>query len=306
MGKKKVKEYLKIALTDLLHRADAVRKNYAGNRIELCGIVNAKSGLCGEDCKFCAQSAHNGADTPVYPLKPEEEIVNAARKAETEGAARFGIVTSGNRLDEKEIAMIGGAIEKIKSKTNLSVCASMGALDEKSMVFLKKAGLTRYHHNLETSERYYSFIVTTHNYRERVNTIKSALDAGLEVCSGGILGMGETWDDRIDMALLLKDLGVNSIPLNFLVPVKGTFFAEREAISPIEALRAIALFRMILPDKDIKIAAGRESVLNDFQGMLYSAGANGMMIGGYLTVKGRCPEEDLKLVKAVRELWNSD
>jgi biotin synthase len=299
-------DVLSLSLTELLLLADKSRRKGVGTRIEICGIINAKSGSCSEDCKFCAQSAHYCAHIPEYPLKKRDEIVAAAGTARRNGAGRFGIVTSGRRLTREEIKLIAGAITEIREKVGISVCASLGALEEGSFAALKDAGLTRYHHNIETSERFYPAIVSTHDYGERISTIKTAKKMGFEICSGGIFGMGETWQDRIDMALLLKELGVDSVPLNFLVPIKGTPLENAERISSQEAIRIIALFRILLGDKAIKIAAGRETVLKDFQGLMYTAGANGMMVGGYLTVAGRSPEEDRILIKEIQKLWSEE
>ncbi len=303
MNIKEAEKILSMPLDELLLAGNRMRREGVGRRIELCGIVNARSGACGEDCKFCAQSARYYTNIPEYPLKSRGEIVAAARKGREDGAARFGIVTSGNRLTQDEIEVIAGAVAEIREDVGISPCASLGALSEEAFSVLKDAGLERYHHNIETSERFYPSIVSTHDYWERVDTIKRAKKAGLEVCSGGILGMGETWRDRIDMARLLKDLGVDSVPLNFLTPIKGTPLGNVDVISPIDAVRAIALFRLILGDKTIKVAAGRESVLKDFQGMMYLAGANGMMIGGYLTLAGRSVEEDRALFREIERAW---
>jgi len=295
--------FIDLPLDELLSMADRARRAGVGADIELCGIVNAKSGACSEDCRFCAQSAHHSSDIGTYPLMSPDEIYEAAREAEENGAARFGIVTSGNRMTPGEVETIAFAIRRIKKDLRILPCASLGALDKASFDILREAGLVRYHHNIETSEGYYSRIVTTHDYSERINTVKAAKKAGLEVCSGGIIGLGESWQDRIDMALLLKELDVDSVPLNFLIPVEGTPLEDVEMISPEDALRTIAMFRMTLPDKTIKVAAGREAVLEDRQDMIYAAGANGMMIGGYLTVAGRSVEDDLALTESVKELW---
>ena len=292
-----------LPLEQLLQAADETRRESLGARLDICGIVNAKSGACSEDCKFCAQSAHYSADIPEYPLKNKEELVAAAKRASENGAERFGIVTSGNALTHEEIGALADAVRGIKNEAEIEVCASLGAVSDEGLTKLKKAGLSRYHHNIETSERFYSSIVTTHKYSQRIDTIRSAKKAGLEVCSGGIIGLGESWQDRIDMALLLKELEVDSVPLNFLVPIKGTPLEAAGKISPVEALRTIALFRIILKDVSIKIIAGRETVLKDYQLMMYLAGANGMMVGGYLTVNGRPVEDDHALINEVRQLW---
>lgn len=296
-------DLLKLPLMELLREADRVRRESAGDRLELCSIINAKSGLCTEDCKFCAQSSCHNTDVPQYPLRSRKEMVDAARAAREMGAQKFGIVTSGNRLNEEELGEIALAISEIKNDIEMDVCGSLGALNKDELVRLKDAGLSRYHHNIETSPNFYSKIVTTHAFSERVDTIKAAKETGLEVCSGGIIGMGESWQDRIDMANLLKELDVDSVPINLLVPIKGTVMESQETISCNDAIRAISIFRIMLKDKTIKIAAGRESVLKDFQGMGFMAGANGMLIGGYLTVKGRPIDADQGLVREIKTLW---
>ena len=306
MRASELNDIIKLPLEELLVRATEVRKSGIGNDIEVCGIINAKSGACSEDCKFCAQSAHYSTDILKYPLRSFDKIIESAREAKANGADRFGIVTSGNRLVDKEIDAIAEAIKVISTEIGISPCASLGALDEATFIKLKEAGLTRYHHNIETSERFYTEIVSTHDYSERVNTVKTAKKLGLEVCSGGIIGLGETWQDRIDMALLLKDLEVDSVPLNFLVPIQGTPLENAPKISPMDAIRTIAMFRILLKDKTIKVVAGRESLLKDYQAMIFSAGANGMLVGGYLTIAGRSVEEDSALLEAIRSSWNKN
>ncbi len=296
-------EFLKQPLTELVSRANKIRKNYAGSKLELCSIINAKSGLCSEDCKFCAQSSRHSARISRYPLRKKDEIVKRARHAKKIGAEKFGIVTSGNKLSHEELDNIASCISEIKNKIGITVCASLGALEKPQLKTLKEAGLSRYHHNIETSPRFYPHIVSTHSIKERIQTIERAKIAGLQVCSGGIIGMGETWQDRIDMARLLKKLDVDSVPINLLVSIKGTFL---ESIVPIccnDAIRTISIFRIILKDKIIKIAAGRESILKSSQAMGFTAGANGMLIDGYLTINGRTLEEDYKLVEEIKRLW---
>ena len=295
---------LKTPLLELVSFANRIRKEAGQSGFELCNIINAKSGLCTEDCKFCAQSARYHTDISTYPLKNKNEIIEAAQQAKQIGAKKFGIVTSGNRLNDKELDIIVQTISQIKNTVGIDVCGSLGALKKSELTKLKEAGLCRYHHNIETSENFYPQIVSTHSFEQKVNTIKAAKEVGLEVCSGGIIGMGESWQDRIDMALLLKQLNVDSVPVNLLVPVKGTPFESLEPISCLDAVRTICIFRIILKDKIIKIAAGRESILKDFQSLGFMAGANGMLIGGYLTVKGRGLDEDRKLVKEIEKLWN--
>ena len=303
MDKKDIDKLLELPLYKLIAMANETRRECAGSGIELCSIMNAKSGLCAQDCKFCAQSSMHSTGINTYPLKTKAEMLESARRAKDIGAERFDIVTSGNRLTKDDLGVISDAIHEITCNLGIKMCASLGSMEEKGLRLLKEAGLTRYHHNLETSESYFNKIVTTHTFQDRIKTIKAAKRAGMEVCSGGIIGMGETMDDRISMALALKDLGVDSVPINILVPIKGTCFENMPVLSGKEAIRTIAIFRIILKDKTIKIAAGRESVLKDFQFMAFMAGANGMLIGGYLTIKGREVSEDWKLVEEVKMLW---
>jgi len=290
-------------LLELIAFADKIRRDSIGSKFELCNIINAKSGLCSEDCKFCAQSSRHSADISIYPLKKKNQIVKAAQQAKEIGAGKFGIVTSGNRLKRSELDIIAQAISEIKSKVGIEVCASLGALEKCELAILKEAGLSRYHHNIETSARFYPRIVSTHSFKGKINTIRAAKEAGLEVCSGGIVGMGESWQDRIDMAILLKKLNVDSIPINLLVPIKGTPLESLNPISCADAIRTICIFRIILKDKIIKIAAGRETILKDFQALGLMAGANGMLIGGYLTIKGRDVAEDQRLIEEVEKIW---
>lgn len=303
MNDYEIKSLLALPLAELVSLADKIRQREAGSGLELCSIMNAKSGLCSEDCRFCAQSVHYLTGAPVYPLKKKEEMLEAAKQAEDFGAERFDIVTSGRTLTKDELHRIVEAISEIRDKVGIKMCASLGKLDEQSLKLLKTAGLSRYHHNIETSPNYFSKIVTTHSFQDRIDTIQAAKKAGLEVCSGGIIGMGESWIDRIAMARTLKDLDVDSVPLNILCPIKGTPLEKINAISCTDAIKTIAIFRITLKDKIIKIAAGRETALKDFQGLAFMAGANGMLIGGYLTLKGRAIEEDWRLVDEIKKAW---
>ncbi|MFH1541405.1 MAG: biotin synthase BioB [Elusimicrobiota bacterium] len=293
---------LDVPLVDLIRQADEVKKKYKCNKLEICSILNAKSGLCSEDCKFCAQSSHYFTNSSIYSLKNKNEILEAAYTAKKNGAKKFGIVTSGNCLNKREFNLILKSISEIKGNVDIDVCASLGALKEQELLMLKKAGAARYHHNIETSQRFYSKIVSTHTFEERISTIHAVKEVGLEVCSGGIIGMGETWQDRIDMAVMLKKLKVDSVPINLLVPIKGTPFESINPISCIDAIRTICIFRIILEDKIIKIAAGRETILKDFQALAFIAGANGMLIGGYLTISGRDILDDKNLIREVEKI----
>ena len=303
MENPEIDSLLRMPLPELISFAGQTRRNFVGSRFELCSIINAKSGLCNEDCKFCAQSLQHSVKIPTYSLKKIEEIVKAARKAKEIGAEKFGIVTSGNRPNRKEIDTISQAILEIKKTVDIAVCASLGALTKQELKMLKESGLSRYHHNIETSPRFYPQIVSTHSFQKKVDTIKAAKEAGLEVCSGGIIGMGESWQDRIDMVTLLKELDVDSVPINFLIPIRGTSLQSLIPISSEDAIRTICIFRIVLGDKIIKIAAGREAILRDSQNLGFMAGANGMLIGGYLTVKGNDMADDYKLIEEIKRLW---
>lgn len=290
-------------LSELINIATKTRKQHCSNTIDLCTITNAKSGLCSEDCKFCAQSIYHSTNIEVYPLKSKEVLIEEAKIAKKNGAHRFSIVTSGNTLSKEEISQIAYTVDFITKEVKIDVDASLGALSKEDLRLLKESGLKRYHHNIETSKAFYPQIVSTHNFSQRLKTIESAKQVGLEVCSGGIIGLGESWKDRIDMALLLKDLDVTSVPINILVPIKGTYFENFDSISVEDILKTIAIFRIILKDKMIKIAAGREAKLKDNQKLIFDAGANGILIGGYLTTKGLPVEKDLELVRQVELEW---
>lgn len=292
-------------LAELMHLADRARAEGSGAHIDLCTITNAKSGACSEDCRFCAQSSHYFTGIKSYPLKPKRTMIEEASNAKAHGAHRFCIVTSGNELSSDELAIVADTIAEITSNIGIVMDASLGALSYDELMVLKKAGLSRYHHNIETSKNFYPKIVSTHDFEQRVDTIKAAKRAGLEVCSGGIIGLGESWNDRIDMALLLKELDVDSVPINILNPIKGTPLEDADLISAEDALRTIAIFRMLLPGKVIKVAAGRETKFKDRQQDIFRAGANGMLVGGYLTTRGRPVEEDMKLVKEIESVWKS-
>lgn len=299
-------ELLDLPLHELIALANSVRKEANINTIDACTITNAKSGRCSEDCKFCAQSAHHNADVEVYPLKTKQVMIEEAKKAKSYGSKRFGIVTSGNALSDDEVSLVAETIKEIKNSVGIIPCASLGALTYDQLKMLKDAGLSRYHHNIETSRNFYPNIVSTHSFDERIDTIRNAKKAGLEVCSGGIIGLGESWQDRIDMALLLKELNVDSVPINVLNPIKGTPLENADFITPLDAVRTIAMFRIILGGKTIKVAAGRETKLKDYQAMCFMAGANGLLIGGYLTTKGREISEDQKLIKEILGSWKKE
>lgn len=299
----KSNDLLKLPLSELIALARDAKLRERSDSFSLCTIMNVKSGRCTEDCAFCAQSSRYRTGSPVYPLKSTVEILEAAAKAKDAGAARFSLVTSGRSLSSPEVDELAMGIEQIRTGVGIDVCASLGILDPEALATLKSAGLSRYHHNIETSESFFPKVISTHSFKERIFTIHIAKEAGLEICSGGIIGLGESAEDRLEMALTLADLGVDSVPINILVPIPGTPLASQAPLSVEEIIRTIAMFRLIFPDKAIRIAGGRESALMDFQGLAFWAGADAMLIGGYLTVAGRPVEVDLRLVKEVKKLW---
>jgi biotin synthase len=279
----------------LIASANTVRDHFRGKTTGLCSIVSAKSGACSEDCSFCAQSSKSRAAIDVYPLLQREKIIEKALEAKKSGVKRFSLVTSGRTISGKDLASGADIVSGIK-KLGLLPCASLGLLKKKELLLLKAAGLDRYHHNLEASEGFFPQICTTHCYRDKMNTIRAAKAAGLSVCSGGIFGMGETWLNRIEMAFALSELGVESVPINFLVPIRGTVLEDKGLLHPFDALKIISLYRYILPEKEVRICGGRLQVLGEFHSLVFAAGADGMITGNYLTTMGRIPEDDLKLI----------
>lgn len=288
----------------LFYLANLTRINNRGNKVDLCSIINAKSGACPEDCSFCAQSVHSRTDVKAYPLITEEKILEAAVSAKKFGAKRFCVVTSGRKVSGKEIENICSFVSNIKN-LGLLPCATLGMLSLSELEMLKEAGLHRYHHNLETSEAFFKEICTTHTFREKIKVIEAAKSLGLSVCSGGIFGIGESWEDRIDMAFALKDLRVNSVPINFITPVYGTPLGDTELLNPMEALKIISIYRLILPESEIRICGGRPNTLRDLNSYIFMAGADGLLIGNYLTTSGRNPEDDLQMIKDTGLVYDS-
>ncbi len=280
----------------LMAYASEVRDYFKGKNISLCSIVNAKSGLCPENCKFCAQSAHYVTRAEVYPLMTKENILERAKEAKESGASMFSIVTSGTRIEgedewkEIEEAIVGMVALGIKP------CASIGMLDSERAKRLKDVGLFRYHHNLETARSNFDNICSTHDYDDDIETVKNAKNAGLSVCSGGIIGLGETMEQRIEMAFTLKELDVDSVPINILNPIDGTPMSSAESLSPLEILITIALYRFILPDKDIKLCGGKEKNLRQLLPFAIEAGCNSLMTGNYLTTLGRNAAKDIEMI----------
>jgi len=279
----------------VLFDANSIREKYKGSKIELCAIINAKSGRCSEDCIFCAQSSRYKTKAPTYPLVNEEKILEKALEAKKYRVKRFSIVISGRNPSKRELKKIGQAIEVIK-KQGIGTCASLGLLNYDEVCFLRDCGLERLHCNLETSPSFFEKICRTHKFEDKVRTIEYGKKADISICSGGVFGMGESWHDRVELALFLRDLDIDSVPINFLHPIKGTPLEDREPLKPMEALRIISLFRSILPSKDIRICGGR-LLLGDFASWIFLAGANALMTGDYLTTSGRHFVDDLRFIE---------
>jgi biotin synthase len=283
------------AVFDLFRGATRIKERFVGEEVHLCSIINAKSGRCAEDCAFCAQSAHHSTDAPVYPLVQEERLLESARDAEANGSACFGIITSGTTVNGAELEEILTALRRIRQETTILPSCSLGIIDEQTALKLKEAGMDTYHHNLETSASFFPSICTTHDYQDDVDTVRAVKKAGLKICSGGIFGLGENAAQRVEMAFTLKELDVDSVPINFLNPIEGTRLEGAANISAMECLKTIAIYRLILPGKRITVCGGREKNLGDLQSWIFFAGANGTMIGNYLTTRGRNIDVDLRM-----------
>ncbi len=285
-------------LSFALAGAHRLRQERFGDVVELCSIINAKSGRCAENCAFCAQSAHYKTAAPVYPLKSLEELVSGARIAEAEGSHCYGIITAGTRIRPgEEMERILEAIRQIRATTSIDPSASLGILDAETARALAEAGCVTYHHNLETARSHFPKICTTHDYEEDVETVRLAKAAGMKVCCGGIFGLGENLDQRVELAMTLRELDVDSVPLNFLNPIAGTPLEHEDSLTPMDCLRTIALFRYALPDKRISVCGGREKNLREFQSWIFMAGASGTMVGNYLTTAGRDRQTDMQMFR---------
>ena len=282
----------------LFAEAARIRDHFVGTSVFLCSIINAKSGRCAENCAFCAQSAHHDTGVEVYPLVDVDEIVRCAALAEENGAGCYGIVTSGTSINKaEELDRVCQAVSRIKTETGIFPSCSLGIMDQNTALRLKNAGMETYHHNLETARSFFPQICTTHDYEDDVATIRAAKAVGLKVCCGGIFGLGESFAQRIEMALTLRELDVDSIPLNFLNPVAGTRLENADNLTPLECLTIIAVYRFLLPDKRLSVCGGREKNLRELQSWMFLAGANGTMTGNYLTTPGRPPELDRQMLK---------
>lgn len=281
----------------LLAMADKIRQHYSNDTVDCCAIINGRSGHCPENCRFCAQSSHYHTGASVYPLLDSDTIIAAAKKAKAAGAARFAIVTSGRSVVEgPEFDAILNTLKRIRQEVKLETCCSLGLITLKQAIALKNIGVSRYHANIETAPSYFPSICSTHTFADKASVIHTAQTAGLRVCSGGILGLGETPQQRVEMAFTLKDLGIDSVPLNILNPIAGTPFENNQPLSPWEILRTFAVFRFILPKALIRTAGGREVNLRSMQAYALTSGLNGLMIGGYLTTGGNSVSVDMQMI----------
>jgi biotin synthase len=274
--------FLTCNLEELCEGADRIREHFIGETVDLCSIINGRSGRCPEDCKYCAQSAHHHTECEVYEFLPEEKIVETCKMNEREGVHRFSIVTAGRALTGEEFEKAIHAYERMHEECDIDLCASMGFLNEEQLHRLHMAGVTSYHHNIETSKRNFPNICTTHSYEQKIETLKKVKKEGMYACSGGIIGMGETWEDRLDMAVSLAELDVDSIPINALMPIKGTPLENQQPLTEDEILRTIAFFRYINPKADIRLAAGRALLTNDGE-IAFRSGASATITGNMLT-----------------------
>ena len=283
-------------LEPLCAAADRIRRTFCQDAFDLCTIINGKSGKCSENCKFCAQSAHNHTGAAVYPLLSAEEITAEAKKNDAQGVLRYSIVTSGKRLSDDEVEAMCEAVRQIRAETGISVCVSFGLLDQKQYEKLRDAGVTRVHNNLETSRRNFPNICTTHTYDDKIAAIRAAQAAGLTVCSGGIMGLGENVEDRIDMALTLRELDIHSVPVNVLNPISGTPLEHCIPLTEDEVRRIVAVYRFLLPDASIRLAGGRGLLLDKGRACFLS-GANAAISGDMLTTAGITVETDRRMLQ---------
>ena len=290
-----VQEMLTLPLEDLQREAGRLQKHFCGNHVDFCTIINARSGRCGENCKYCAQAACHHTDCEEYGFLPKEEIMKVAKADQDAGANRFSLVTSGRALTGKDFEKALDTYQEMHKTLTIDLCASHGILSQEQFHRLGQTGVTSYHHNIETSRRYFPQICTSHTYDDRIRTIKAAQAEGLCVCSGGIIGMGETWQDRLDMAFELQGLGIESIPINALMPIPGTGMEGRPSLPPEDILRTIAIFRFINPTANIRLAAGRKLLPDNGKSALLT-GASASITGNMLTTSGTTIAEDMEML----------
>jgi len=289
-------EFITCDLDSLCKGADEIRKHFVGDKVDLCTIINGKSGRCPEDCKYCAQSCHNKTGVEEYGVLPVEKILEEARLNQEGGADRFAVVTAGKAPTGKDFDKLILAYETMNRELDINLCASMGFLSREQFRRLRAAGVTSYHDNIETSRNYFPKVCTTHTYDQKIETIKLAQEEGFCVCSGGIIGMGESWEDRLDMAMSLYELGIKSIPINSLMPIKGTPFENMESLSNDDILRTIAFFRYINPEANVRLAAGRTLLYRDGY-TAFQSGASASITGNMLTTCGSNIVKDKEMLK---------
>lgn len=291
--------FLTCDLEELGKGADIIREHFVGEQVDLCSIINARSGRCPEDCKYCAQSAHHHTECEVYDFLPKEKLVEACKFNAEEGVHRFSIVTAGKALTGEEFDKAIDAYKTMNEECDIKLCASMGFISREQLRKLKEVGVTNYHHNIETSKRNFPNVCTTHTYDMKMETLKMVKEEGMNVCSGGIIGMGETWEDRLDMAISLSEVGVYSIPINALMPIKGTPLENEERISGEDIIRTVAFFRYINPEAHIRLAAGRALMDNDGE-KAFKCGASATITGNMLTTVAKATiESDKKMLKEI-------
>jgi len=283
-------------LKELTQAADEIRRKFCGNQFDLCTIINGKSGKCSEDCKYCAQSSFYPTDVESYPLLGTEELLQQAEYNSKRGVPRYSIVTSGRKLSRQEVEQACESIRQIREKVDISVCVSFGLLDEEEFGKVKAAGAERVHNNLEASENYFPNVCTTHTQQDKIASLQAAKRAGLSVCSGGIMGLGESMEDRIDLAFRLQELGVNSVPVNMLNPIPGTPYEKNPRLTEEDMCRIVAVFRFILPGAFIRLAGGR-GLMEDQGRRCFQSGANAAITGDMLTTAGITIQKDLEMLK---------
>ncbi len=285
-------------LAELWARATRVRSRYRGRAVDPCAIINAKSGHCGENCAFCAQSARSRAVIEKYPLRTLESLWAEARSLAEAGARRVSLVTSGRVVRPgAELDLLAIVVQRMTMELEVDACASLGLLETGGLQALREAGLSRYHHNLETAESYFPQVCTSRSWRESVDTVEAAQSLGLEVCCGGIFGLGESLAQRVELLETIRQLDVACVPINFLHPIEGTPLAGHRELEPLDCLKLVAVARLMMPQKEVRLCGGREHNLRDLQSWVFLAGADGIMVGGYLTTAGRTMADDLRMVR---------
>ena len=288
--------FLDCDLQELCNGADWIRRHFCGDKVDLCTIINGKSGKCSENCKYCAQSASYHTAVETYPLLDTEALLEQAQYSQSRGVHRYSIVTSGRNLNAQEVSQACGSIRKIKESLDISICVSFGLLEEADFQKLRQAGASRVHNNLEASAGYFPQVCTTHTQQDKIRSIEAARKAGMEVCSGGIMGLGESMEDRIDLAITLRELQIKSVPVNMLNPTPGTPYENNPRLTEEDMCRIVAIFRFLLPDAFIRLAGGR-GLMEDQGRRCFCSGANAAITGDMLTTSGITIQRDLEILK---------